>query len=320
MSWGDSAYSRPNEIDGSTTNAPAPFASNGGTLVSVQTATAAGAAGPIGSVRVGTNATNFSVVTPDKINHVLRGRRNEQRQSSRRNWVAQPPISARGWTPSRSRPIRSSGSSQNRGAINSNVTSDRQIGNIEFGGDVVGTTILSGYNQSLASAVGNPKHPDHPESRRGRPDQGEYRWKRDQLGLRLLGSRRFRRVRLVRRLEVAARDDQRPHSGFDQQLGGDNPQSPTAAFFAQSLKLTKGPVVPPAIPEAPYSGPLTPASLPGIPAPLRLRPYPTLLVPPVARPRSKQRQGKELRRRPHLTMQGAVDLWPRWVSGRVSCA
>jgi hypothetical protein len=254
-----------NEIDGSTTNAPAPFATNGGTLVSVQTATAAGAAGPIGSVRVGTNATNFSVVTPDKINTFFVGGETSNvnllaATGSRNLYFGKGMDTVTIETHTIERLFA------NRGAINSNVTSDRQIGNIEFGGDVVGTTILSGYNQSLASAVGNPSTLTTPS-----PDAG------GQIRANIAGSVTnsvFASSVVAGSAGFGSSDDLKlPLGTINARIQGSinnseaTPQSPTAAFFAQSLKLTKGPVVPPAIPEAPYSGPLTPASLPGIPAP-----------------------------------------------------
>ncbi|WP_148596941.1 hypothetical protein [Aquisphaera giovannonii] len=44
----------------------------------------------------------------------------------------------------------------NRGAVNSSVTSSRQIGNMIFGGDVINSLIQSGYSQTLATYANTP--------------------------------------------------------------------------------------------------------------------------------------------------------------------
>jgi hypothetical protein len=263
-----------NEIDGSSTNAPASFASSGGTTVVVQPNTAAGITGPIGFVRVGMNATNFSVVTSDKINTFFVGGETSNvnilaENGSRNLYFGKGMDTVTVETHTIERLFA------NRGAINSNVTADRQIDNIEFGGDVVGTTIRSGYNQNLAAAFQSPSTIPN-----ATPDAG------GQIRATVAGSVTnsvFAASVLPGTNGFGSPDDLKlPLGTINARIQGSinnselTPKSPTTAFYAQAVKLVQGPVVPPTVPEAPFSGPLTPASLPGIPAPYAFaRKHPT---------------------------------------------
>lgn len=254
-----------NEIDGSTTNQPANFASNGGVLVQVFQESAATIAGEIGAVRVGGNATNLSVITADKINTFFVG-------GETNNIAVLAPGGTRnlyfgkGMDTVNIKTHTIQKLFANRGAINSSVTSDRQIGNIEFGGDVVGTTIESGYNQSLTAAASNPTSPPTPT-----PGAG------GQMRVTIAGNvtNSIFASSVVPGLNgFGSADDLRlPLGTINARIQGTinntaaSPNSPTAAFYAKAIKVVKGPVAPPTVPEAPYSGPLTPKSLPGIPHP-----------------------------------------------------
>lgn len=254
-----------NEIDGSTTNQPANFASSGGVLVQASLLTGGVNTGEIGSVRVGGNATNFSVIGGDKINTYFVGGETNNVSilapgGTRNLYFGKGMDSANIRTHTIQRLFA------NRGAIGSTVISDRQIGNIEFGGDVVGTTIESGYNQSLATALQSPTNLPTPS-----PEAG------GQMRVTIAGNVTnsiFASSVLPGLHGFGSADDLRlPLGTINARIQGTisnvgiTPNSPTAAFYAQAIKVVKGPVAPPTVPEAPYSGPLTPKSLPGIPHP-----------------------------------------------------
>ena len=254
-----------NEIDGSTTNAPANFASNGGVLVQAFPIQAAGITGEIGAVRVGGNATNLSVIAGDRINTYFVGGETNNLAilapgGTRNLYFGKGMDTVNVLTHTIQRLFA------NRGAIGSNVTSERQIGNIEFGGDVVGTTILSGYNQGLTADLSNPTSPPTPA-----PDTD------GQMRVTIAGNvtNSVFASSVVPGLNgFGSADDLRlPLGTINARIQGTisnagiTPNSPTAAFYAQAIKVVKGPVAPPTIPEAPFTGPLTPKSLPGIPSP-----------------------------------------------------
>lgn len=255
-----------NEIDGSTTNAPATFASAGGVLLQALPISAAGGElGQVGSVRVGGNATNFSVIANDKMNTYFVGGETNNigiiAGGGARNLYF-----GKGMDTATVKVHTIQRLFANRGAINSTVIADRQIGNIEFGGDVVGSTIESGYDQSLAAVEQNPTSPPTPT-----PEAG------GQMRVTIAGNVTnsiFASSVVPGSSGFGSADDLRLQPGtINARIQGtiDNstvtPHSPTAAFYAQAVKLTKGPVAPPTVPEAPFSGPLTPRSLPGVPNP-----------------------------------------------------
>jgi hypothetical protein len=255
-----------NEIDGSTTNAPATFASNGGVLVQMlPISLASGELGEIGFVRVGGNATNFSVISNDKMNTYFVGGETNNigivAGGGTRNLYF-----GKGMDTATIKVHTIQKLFANRGAINSTVTADRQIGNMQFGGDVVGTTVKSGYNQNLAAVEQSPTNAPTPTAQAG-----------GQMRVTIAGNITnsvFASSVVAGTNGFGSADDLRLQPGtINARIQGtiDNaavtPNSPTAAFYAQAVKLTKGPVVPPTVPEAPYSGPLTPKSLPGIPNP-----------------------------------------------------
>ena len=254
-----------NEIDGNTTTPPARYATAGGTLVTA-TSTAGAIPGPIGFLRVGLNATNLSVVTDDRIRDFFVGGETSNVSllavnGSRNLYFGKGMDTVQVNTHTIEKLFA------NRGALNSSVTSDRQIGNIEFGGDVVNTSILSGYNQALPTVIQNPSSPPTPTAQPG----GQMRVT---VAGDITNSVFASSVVQGTGGTFGEADDLRlPYGTIKARVEGsiDNstatPNSPAAAFYAQRVDLTHGPVVPPAVPEAPYTGPLQPASLPGIPKP-----------------------------------------------------
>jgi hypothetical protein len=257
-----------NEIDGSTTNQPAHFAAAGGTIVEAATPSAAtGIPGPIGFFRVGTNATNLSVLSDDKIRDFFIGGETNNVSVLAVNGTRNLYF-GKGLDTTEVLTHTIDKLFANRGALNSTVIADRQIGNAEFGGDVVGTTIQAGYNQSLASDLANPTSPVTPTVQPG----GQIRVTvagnitNSVFAGSVLADPTTGQFGTPNSLNLAAGlIKARIEGTIDNSTA--TPDSPTAAFFAKKVILTKGPVVPPNVPEAPFSGPLQPQSLPGIPHP-----------------------------------------------------
>ncbi len=255
-----------NEIDGNTRFPTARFATAGGTLIAAAGAASSGVVDPIGSVRVGTNATNFNVVTSDKIRDFFIG--GETNNVSLLAVNGSRDLSfGKGMDTFMALTHTIEHIKANRGAINSTIISDREIGNVQIGGDVVDTTIKSGYEQILGSVIQNPANPPAPTPQSG--------------GLIRINIAGNIKNSIIAASTVPGSDgnfgaaDQLllPRGSIDARLEGtiDNstvaPDSPKTAFFAKRVILRRGPVVPPNVLEAPYSGPLQPASLPGVPHP-----------------------------------------------------
>ena len=250
------------------TNQPAHFATAGGTVVESATpGSATGIPGPVGFFRVGTNATNLSVLTDDKIRDFFVGGETNNVSVLAPNGTRNLYF-GKGLDTTEVLTHTIEKLYANRGALNSTVIADRQIGNMEFGGDVVGTTIQAGYNQSLASDLSNPSSPATPTVQPG-----------GQIRVTVAGSITNSVFSASVLADPANSQFGTPNTAnlaaglIKARIEGtiDNstatPDSPNAAFFAQKVILTKGPVVPPNVPEAPFSGPLQPQSLPGVPNP-----------------------------------------------------
>ncbi len=251
-----------NEIDGSTTNQPAAFSTSGGVVVEAAPETAAAITGEIGAVRVGGNATNLAVISGDKMNTYFVGGETNNigilAPGGNRNLYF-----GKGMDTATIKTHTIQKLFANRGAIGSSVTSDRQIDNMQFGGDVVNTTILSGYNQNLLAALQNPTSPPTPA-----PEAGGH------MRVTIAGNVTnsiFASSVVPGSNGFGSADDLHLQPGsISARIQGvitnlsATPNSPTAAFYANTVKIIQGPVVPPTVPEAPFSGPLTPKSLPGV--------------------------------------------------------
>jgi len=259
-----------NEIVGNSQLPPARFATQGGTIVEAFTpGTSTGIPGPIGTFRVGTNATNLTVVTDDKIRDFFIGGETSNvsvlaPNGSRNLYFGKGMDTVQIFTHTIEKLFA------NRGAVNSRVIADRQIDNVEFGGAVVDTTIESGYNQSLQQFLQNPSSPPTPTAQSG-----------GQMRVNVAGD-------ITNSVFAASvlpptngifgtnQDLRLPYGTIKARVEGvisnttATPGSPKTAFYAQRVLLQNGPVVPPTVPEAPYSGPLSPRSLPGVPHPYRV--------------------------------------------------
>lgn len=292
-----------NEIDGDKASPPGQFVDttanptatrqSGGTTVFSGTAGTqpffvngtfkGGVTGQIGDLRVGGNATNFTTIVNDATGGGNDRISNYSIGGEATNVMLIAPNGSRNVVFGKGMDTVQIAShvintlKANRGALNSTVQVDRQISRIDFGGDVVGTKILSGYQQNygtiLTTVVGSsnsifgstPPAPI-PAPIAAQPDGG--------MTVHVAGD--------VTNSVFAASTQP-----FNQVFGDPNellltagrirgkiegkidnskltPMSPTQAFYAQNVELFNGPVVPPNVPEAPYTHTQAPNHFPGI--------------------------------------------------------
>lgn len=301
-----------NEIDGDPATPPGPFRSAlnptaaststtgiGGTIVVSGTAGTSPfftnaqvkgqATGQIGDLRVGGNATNLITLVEDGTNSGGDKISNFSIGGETNNILVVGPTGVRnvefgkGMDKVEILTHVINTLKANRGALDSTVYVDRSISRIDFGGDVVNTQVLAGYQQSFSNIFttilgintsGNPFSGTSP----GAPPRP--------LNAQGFGGLTAHVAGDVTNSVFAA--SVQPFSdvfGDPNQIvltGGhirgkiegkvDNatatPNTPNEAFFAQKVDALSGPVVPPNVQEAPYNGPQQPTHLPGIrPAP-----------------------------------------------------
>ena len=285
-----------NEIDGNAASPPGQFGNihtgatgSGGTTVFSGVAGTApyftnslfkgAVTGQIGDVRIGGNATNFTTIVNDatgsggdrisnfsvggETNNILVLAANGLRNAVFGKGMDNVEIYTHVMNTLKA----------NRDAINSNVYVDRQISRVDIGGDVVNTKIVSGVvqnyttlfqNISGSATAGTPFAPTPPAD--AQPTGG--------MTLHVAGS--------VKNSVFAA--SYQPFNGVygdpnalaltGGQIKGkiegtvDNskltPSKPLVAMYAKNVTAYSGPVVPPAVPEAPYTGKQTPTQLPGV--------------------------------------------------------
>lgn len=277
-----------NEIDGSSTNVPAASGYTGGTIVaSVPPDAVSGIPGQFGFVRIGGNATNFSVITSSQIANLYIGGETSNISlltptGSRNLFFGKGFDTASVYTHSLENLYA------NRDALNSTITSERMIGNLMIGGNVANVTALSGYQAGLTNyfsnatsnisnlmqggtSLPNAATPPTPTAQAN-----------GQITAYIAGN--------VTNSIFAASDlpvsqIQTPTSQVFGEVGDaflplghitarvegsiDNtiatPNLPKTAFYALKVDLTHGVVVPPKVVEPPLPPPTTPITLPGIP-------------------------------------------------------
>lgn len=233
-----------------------PFARDAGTIVNaipVASDDNSGTlAGQIGDVRVGGEATNFFATSTGLISNFYVG--------GETNHVSlQSPDGTRNVVFGRGMDVVNIDShviqflSANRGAINSRVSVTRDIGRVTIGGDMINTQILSGYNvlgdtiqagiggKITASVAGDMKNSVFAASVEPAdgitvdPDTGEW--------TAIFGGRDDLYI---------------PQATIDLKVEGsiDNtelqPDKPNQGAFAEHVRLERGPVIPPAVPEPPF--------------------------------------------------------------------
>jgi len=272
-----------NEVDGNSAISPGFFATGsvsspaGGTIVSSSPDQTSGVTGAIGDVRIGANATNFVVLTNDRIHSVFIGGETNT-VSILAPAGSRDLLFGKGMDTTQILSHTIENLEANRGALNSSVIVDRQIGNIQFGGDVVNTTVQAGYDQSLATVFQNPTAARTSTAQVG----GQIR---ATIAGNVTNSVFAASVMPDATGKFGSPDSfALPVGTIKARVEGTisnttaTPASPTTAFYAQKVIVTKGPVVPPNVPEAPFPGPITPRSLPGIP-----RPYVNFKIPRATR-------------------------------------
>lgn len=242
-----------NSIQGNTAFPSSGFRGGGGTLVVSQADTATGVTGQIGFARVGGNATNFAVQTNDKLSDFYVG-------GETNNVQLLAPAGSRtigfgkGMDTVTILSHYIDSLQANRGALNSSVTVDRNVGRITFGGDVVNTRFLAGYEQNLTSIFQSQTAPTTAPTAQ---DGGAIR--------NVLIAGNVMNSVFAASVEPSpegifgtSQDLLLPHGNITAKVGGtidnstETPDSPKTAFFSKYVKLERGPVIPPSVPELPY--------------------------------------------------------------------
>ncbi len=257
-------------IAGDPDNPGSQFPSGGGTVVTSFPDQASGITGQIGDVRIGGDATNFSVLTNDRLANFYIG-------GETRNVSLLTPTGSRNLHFGKGLDTVTINThfiehlEANRGAQSSSITADRGLGRLRFGGDVANSTFLSGYPQNLASALSSQSVTPNPSAQSGgymnvlvagdvtdsifaasvEPFQGEFGTPDDLV---------LPQGQITAKVEGL----------IDNAVA--TPQSPGRAFFARSVQLANGPVTPPNVPELPVSGPQKPLHSRGIGALNRRQP------------------------------------------------
>lgn len=250
-----------NEIDGNTTYPATGLSGGGGTVVQSLPISAASIAGNIGFVRVGGNATDFGVQTTGQVsnfyiggetNYVTlvgaSGTRNIQFGKGMDNTVILSHF------------IETL--QANRDAIGSQVTVDRNVGRVTIGGNVKNTQFLSGYAVDFQTILNSQTLPTTPPTTQdggainnvlvaGNVTDSVFAASVDPYTDPATGTSLFDVPQALLF----------PHGHISAKVEGtiDNsgvaPAQPNQAFFAKTVRNYRGPVLPPAVPEAPFPNP-----------------------------------------------------------------
>ncbi len=239
-------------IEGNTQFPSTGFAGGGGTLVVSSLDQESQTTGQIGFARVGGNATNFSVQTNDKISNFYVG-------GEANNVLVLAPNGSRAIAFGKGMDTVTILShyidtiQTNRGALNSSVTVDRNVGRLTFGGDVINTVFQSGVQQNLADVFQNQSPPINARAQ----DGGAIR---NVLIAGNVINSTFSASAEPLDGTFGIDDLLLPHGNITAKVGGfiDNssitPDTPNQAFFSKFVKVDRGPVIPPSVPELPFGG------------------------------------------------------------------
>ena len=271
-----------NEIDGSTTNAPALQSYTGGTIVASFADPSSAITGELGYVRVGGNATNFSVVTNNTLANMYIG-------GETNNVSVLTPNGSRNFYFGKGADTTSilthsiENLYANRGMVNSNIVSSRQIGDLMLGGDVDNSTVLSGYVQNLATVASTVETNLAQLSLTTAVTIATPTAQAAGMITAFIAGNVTNSVfaasdapysQLLNATDQTFGDPQDaflPLGKITARVEGsinnptETPSSPKQAFYAQTVDLTHGVVVPPHVVEEPLPAPATPIRLPGIP-------------------------------------------------------
>ncbi|WZO96700.1 hypothetical protein EP7_003705 [Isosphaeraceae bacterium EP7] len=253
-------YFQANTIQGNSSLPSGRFSNSGGTLVQ-SVPDVAGLTGQIGFVKIGGDATNFSVQTNDRISDFFIG-------GETNNIFLLTPGGSRNLQFGKGMDNVSvlthniQTVSANRGATNSSISANREAGLLRFGGDVQGTTVESGVNQDLLSAFNNQSDPTTSNAQSG----GGMTV---QIAGNVVDSVFAASVEPFNGVFGSANDLNLPHGNVVAKVEGTisnanaTPDSPNQAFYANDVNVTRGPVIPPNVAETPFT-PTSTVKLPGI--------------------------------------------------------
>jgi hypothetical protein len=210
--------------------------------------------GQIGYARVGGNATNFAVLTNDKVsNFYIGGETNNV--SLLAPGGSRNVYFGKGMDTTTIRSHTISSLRANRGALNSDVTVDRTIGQTMIGGDVVNTHVLSGYEQNLLSVFTNQRDPTTTA-----PAQDGGALPNILIAGNVTNSVFAASAQPLDNV-FGNNDLLLPHGRIKAKVEGmidnstETPDQPTNPFYAKAVQLFHGPVTPPNVPEEPFPHP-----------------------------------------------------------------
>ena len=293
-----------NEIDGNSSLPPGQFSANstaasgiGGTIVLSGTAQdppflnydgqlKGPVTGAMGNVRVGGNATNFSTLVTDGTNSGNDRIANFSVGGETQNVLLIAPGGSRSLFFGKGMDtveVRTHAIVQlqaNRGALNSTVVSDRQINNVNLGGDAVNTQILAGYQQEFngltSQVTGYNAGSGNSLVTIATPAISTDAVSNGHISIRVAGNvtNSIFAASVVPFNGVYGDPNQIvvPSGNLKGKIPGPinngaiAPNAPDTAFFAHKVTGLSGPVVPPNVPQPPYSVP-KPSRFPGIPHP-----------------------------------------------------
>ncbi len=253
-----------NEIDGNTDVPTGGFRGQGGTQVYSLPDQTTQVNGQIGFVRVGNNATNFAVQSADQVsNFYIGGETNNVAlltPGGSRNLYFGKGMDTVSILTHVIMTLRA-----NRGALNSQIISDRDIGQAIFGGDVVNTNVLSGYQQNLSTVFQQQQQPTTPA-----PAQGGGKMPAVLIAGNVVDSVFAASVEPFQNVFGTPLSLKLPGGSIRAKVEGTinntnaTPSSPDQAFFAEHVDLLSGPVIPPTVPEAPFPNPGAPPKGQGV--------------------------------------------------------
>ncbi|WP_406695340.1 hypothetical protein V5E97_30380 [Singulisphaera sp. Ch08] len=251
-----------------------------------------GLTGQIGNVRIGGNATNLSTLVFDATGTGQAKISNFSVGGETTNVLVVAPNGARNLVFGRGMDTVDilahvvNTLTANRGALNSNVYVDRTISKVTFGGDVVNTNVLSGYVQNFSNIINavtgqssvNVFSPTAQPTAPPLPQNAQNAGGMSVLVAGDVTNSVF--AASVQPEFVSVNGGTVPRFGTSRNLvlpvgeivakvegtidnSVSTPDQPTTAFYANKVDLQKGPVIPPNVPEAPYTGKQTYSFVPG---------------------------------------------------------
>jgi hypothetical protein len=247
-----------NEIDGNTAVPTTPFRGGGGTLVVSQPDPLTAITGSIGFIRVGGNATNFSVQSggADGLlsNSYIGGEPNNVQllaTGGMRNVYFGTGMDTTTILTHSLMTLKA-----NRGALNSTVGVERAVGTAIFGGPVVGSTLRSGVNLNLGGTSGVFATQTAPTLT---PAQDGGAIHNVLVAGDVTNSVFAASVEPDENGQFGTSNNLvLPHGIIQAKVQGTvnnsiiTPVQPTQAFYAKLVKFSKGPVVPPRVPVPPF--------------------------------------------------------------------